>query len=143
MTEQDNTLSDRLEKARVRSNDLAASAASRTREFVSEHPVATVAGGIIIGALIAGALTRRQRPISRAVADQTAARLTRLATMGAELALGYAARAATASKDGVEQIGEKGAEAGHKVVDLAEIALTTLRSAGEAALHRLTQRDHD
>lgn len=142
MTEQDSPLAQRLEKARARSNELAANAARRTREFVAEHPVATVAGGIAIGALIAGALARRKRPVTRITADLTVARLTRLATLGAELAMAYAARAASASKDGVDQIGEKGADAGHKVAGLAEIALTTLRTAGESAIHRLTHRDN-
>ena len=67
--------------------------------------------------------------------------MTRIAAIGAELALAYAARATSAGKDGVDQISEKGAEAGHKVADLAEIALTTLRSAGTTAIHRLTRRD--
>jgi hypothetical protein len=146
MTEQDSTLSDRLEKARERSNELAATAASRTREFVHDHPVASLAGGIAIGALIAGLLTRSKAPPTparkvEAMSDAAAARLAKIGSIAAELALAYAARAASVSKDSVGQISEAGTEAGHKVTELAEIALHTLRTAGESALHRLTHRD--
>ncbi len=143
MTEQDSPLSERIEQARVRSNELATKAASRTREFVQEHPVATVAGGIVIGALIAGALTRRRRAVSHGMTDVATARLTKLATMGAELALAYAVRAASASRDGVEQISEKSVEAGQKVAGLADVAMTTLRTVSETALHRLKHRDSE
>ena len=161
MTEPDPKLSDRLEAARDRSAALAKGAAGRARDFVHEHPVASVAGGVAIGALIAGVLARRQR--GAADADQTgdsrdslhgltAARLAQIAAVGAEFALAYATRAAGAGKQGVGivedtiiehlgQIGSNGAEAGRKLGDIAEIAVKTLREAGEAALHRLTQRD--
>jgi len=129
-------LARRIEAARARSEDLA----SRTREFVGEHPVATVAGGIVVGALIAGLLSRR-RPVARARAEATAARMSRLATLGSELALAWLARAASAGRDQVDHLGERGAEAGHKVADLAEIALSTLRQASEAAVKRLTRDD--
>jgi hypothetical protein len=145
MTEQDTTLSDRLEQARERSNELAATATSRTREFVHDHPVASVAGGIVVGALIAGLLSRR-KPVTptkavEAMTDAAAARLTKIGAIAAELALAYAARAASVSKDSVGQISDAGTEAGHKVTELADIALHTLRTAGETVIHRLTHRD--
>jgi broad specificity phosphatase PhoE len=136
MTEPESPLARRIADARARSEDLA----SRTRDFVGEHPVATVAGGIVIGALIAGLLSRR-KPIARARAEATSARVSRLATLGSELALAWLARAAAASRDQVDHLGERGADAGHKVADLAEIAMSTLRHASEAAVKRLTSQD--
>ena len=156
MTDQDNTLSERLEAARERSTELASGASSRARDFIHDHPVASIAGGIAVGALIAGLLMPRKRPTlakaGEAAIDASAARLGRLASLGAELALAYAARAASASKEGagkiedriVDQLGQindNGAEVGRKLSGLAEVALNTLREAGEAAVHRLTHRE--
>jgi hypothetical protein len=144
-------LAERIERARVRSAELAASASTRAREFVHDHPVASVAGGIVLGALVAGALSRlRPRPVPVTLVDkaestleEAGARLSRLAALGAELALTYAARAASAGKDGAEKIeerlskklgeisetaSEKGSEASHKLAGLAEVVLATLRS---------------
>lgn len=156
MTEQDSKLADRIEAARERSTALAANASSKAREFVHDHPVASVAGGIVVGALIAGVLTRRRQAKAAPAADAlpSPARLARLAGLGAELALAYASRAASSGKDGLGKIeeriagqlgriGENGAEAGHKLSGLADLAITTLREAGEAAVHRWTQRNHD
>lgn len=144
MTETDQTLTERVEAARVRSEEFAATASSRAREFVHEHPVASIAGGIVVGALVAGVLSRRSGhkvTINTPLTDAAAARLNRMAALGAEMVLAYAARAATAGKDGAEQISEKSTEAGHKVADFAELALTALREAGTNALHRLNKRD--
>jgi hypothetical protein len=152
----DTTLAERIEAARLRSNELAANATNRAREFVHEHPVATIAGGIAVGALIAGALSRRKKrkaaveiPAAAAI-DATTARLTRLAALGADLALRYATRAAAAGKDGVGRIEERiGEQLGHlegvgeKGAGVAEAVLAKLREAGESALHRLIQRKHD
>jgi ElaB/YqjD/DUF883 family membrane-anchored ribosome-binding protein len=152
----DTTLAERIEAARLRSNELAANATNRAREFVHEHPVATIAGGIAVGALIAGALSRRKKrkaaveTPTAATLDATTARLTRLAALGADLALRYATRAAAAGKDGVGRIEEHiGEQLGHlegvgeKGAGVAEAVLAKLREAGESALHRLIQRKHD
>jgi len=159
VTDNDSKLAERLEAARERSNALAASAANKAREFVRENPAASVAGGIVIGALIAGLLTRQatRKPADSVhegaeAVDGGAVRLARLAALGAELALAYAARAASTGKDGVGKIeeriagqlgklGETSTEAGHRLGALAEVAIHTLREAGESAIHRLTHRD--
>lgn len=167
----DTTLAERIEAARLRSNDLATNAANRAREFAHEHPVATMAGGIAVGALIAGALARRKKRKAAAAtptvatpeatppeamnadalnADAMNERLTRLAALGADLALRYATRAAAAGKDGVGRIEERiGERLGHlegvgeKGAGVAEAVLAKLREAGESALHRLIQRKRD
>jgi hypothetical protein len=140
-------LAERIERARVRSAEIAADASARAREFVHDHPVASVAGGIVLGALVAGALSRLRRKSVPAVLVETAetgleeatARLSKLAHLGAELALAYATRAAGASKDGVEKLeeklgqlsetaSEKSAEAQRKFVGLADVVIGALRS---------------
>ena len=137
------SLPDRIAAAKARSETLAAGAASRARDFVHDHPVASVAGGIVLGALIAGALTRRRAPEPAAEATEAqgdaGARLARLAAMGAEFALTFATRAAEAGKDGLgrvehtlgaigESAGTTGAEAGKRVSGLAELVLAALRA---------------
>jgi hypothetical protein len=154
VSDNDSKLAERLEAARERSNALAASAANKAREFVRENPAASVAGGIVIGALIAGLLTRQatRKPADSAhegaeAVDGGAVRLARLAALGAELALAYAARAASTGKieeriaGQLGKLGETSTEAGHRLGALAEVAIQTLREAGESAIHRLTHRD--
>jgi hypothetical protein len=145
--EPETPLAERIERARVRSAEIAADASARAREFVHDHPVASVAGGIVLGALVAGALSRLRRKSVPAVLVETAetgleeagARLSKLAHLGAELALAYATRLADASKDGAHKIeeklghlgetaGEKSVEAQRKVAGLAEVVINTLRS---------------
>lgn len=160
-------LATRLDLARARSQAMAANASNRAREFVHDHPVASVAGGIVLGALIAGAFTRKRGAKAEKTAKTDAGEtdtgetrsesvnvpLAQLAALGLELALGYAARAAAAGKDGVvrvedaigetlTQIGEspaakRGADAGRKVATLAEVVLTALRGSGESALSKV------
>ncbi|KUR71840.1 hypothetical protein AQZ52_09670 [Novosphingobium fuchskuhlense] len=78
----------------------------KVKGFVEEHPVAMVAGGILLGALVAGAMSRSSKSVSggvtgdRATRKGTLARLSLprraadLAAMGLELAAAYAAGAA-------------------------------------------------
>ena len=149
-------LATRIEAARARSTDMAAKA----RDFVQDHPVATVAGGLAAGALIAGLLASRRRKAPRLDAEaatESSAGLARLAALAAELALTYAARATTAGvnagKDGVhkleeigETVSETGAQAGRKLGGLAELALAALREAQGSVRERigeLTRRKHD
>ena len=159
MTDTETTLAERLEEARERSGELAANASTKAREFIHDHPVASVAGGIVLGALLAGVLARPMRRSAsadvgraEAVGNAAAERIARMAAIGAELALAYATSAASAGKTGVGHIedriveqfghlGENGAEATRKLGNLAEVALGALREAGETAIQRLKRRD--
>lgn len=142
-------LREKIDEARERSAELAGNAAQKARDFVHDHPVATVAGGIVLGAIVAGALARRSRPEAKGVAARAvqavsdvatpvvrpaASNIARLAGIGAELAIAYAARAADKSKEGVEKLEEIGGTVGGKLseggtevrkraVDLAETVL--------------------
>ena len=159
------SLAERVEAARVRSAELATNATKSARDFVHDHPVATIAGGIAIGALVAGAFARSLPTKTESAAkkagadvDVISARLSHLASLGADLALAYATRAAAASKDGVgkfeEQFGEQlnklsgeagkaGAEASKKAAGIADLVLNSLKDAGETALARLNKIKKD
>ncbi len=149
MAKPDPSLADRIEAARERSATLASTTANRARTFVHDHPAATVAGGIVIGALIAGVLSRHRwrkaQPATAQVAatNATANRISRLATVAAELALAYAARAAGDRSSGPAPDDREAPadSAGQKLAGLTEIALNTVREAGQTALARFTRRD--
>ena len=159
------SLSERIEAARERSNELASTATKSARDFVHDHPVATIAGGIAIGALIAGAFASRlpRKTASAAKAagsdiDVISDRLSHLASLGADLALAYVARAAVAGKDGVgkfeerfgeqlsklnDEAGKTTAQASRKASGLADLMISTLRDASETALSRLNKIKKD
>ncbi|WP_226019332.1 hypothetical protein [Novosphingobium sp. FKTRR1] len=142
-------LREKIDEAKDRSAELAGNAAQKARDFVHDHPVATVAGGIVLGAIVAGALARRRRSDHRSVAARAVQAVTdaagpvvrpatnnlaKLAAIGAELAIAYAARAADKGKESVEKLeeiggtvsdrlSERGTEARKHATDLAEAAL--------------------
>lgn len=79
---------------------------TKVKGFVEDHPVAMVAGGLLVGALVAGALARAGSGVTSGVTGDKATRkgtLARmslprravdLATLGVELAAAYVAGAA-------------------------------------------------
>ncbi|MFN3423238.1 MULTISPECIES: hypothetical protein [Novosphingobium] len=127
---------------------------------VEEHPVASVAAGLLVGALIASALPPLRRRMDKA-ASQTTSRtegavdgLRRsaagLVSVAGKFALDYAAKAREAGREGLnkaesagEALGEKVAEgseeARRKAIDLAEIARAAAIEASEAALRKVTE----
>ncbi|WP_428333669.1 hypothetical protein [Novosphingobium sp.] len=155
------SLADRVETARVRSTELASNATKTARDFVHDHPVATIAGGIAIGALFAGAFARSLPTRTDTVARKASAdvnvisdRLSHLASIGADLAMAYAARVASASRDGAGKLedrfnehmsqlnneaGKQGAEASRKAAGLADAVINSLRDSAETALSRMNK----
>lgn len=79
-----------------RAGEAAIEAKDRFTAFAREHPIATVAGGLAIGILVSGLFKRSP---TRKVARKTAKRASKLATIGAELAMAYAAQAIEAASD--------------------------------------------
>jgi hypothetical protein len=144
-------LRERIEAAKNRGADVAADTARKAKDLVHEHPMAAVAGGLVLGALVAGALSRRaRRKTSASLIADAPSKLGKLAALGAEIALAYAAKAAEAGKDGVHKlediggtVGEKlsggSAEAKKRATDVADIALAGARAAGEAAIRRANE----
>jgi len=117
-------------------------ARSTVREVVEDHPIAVIAGGLLIGALLA-------RFLPRSGLSRLGTKAATLAAAGAELASLYGAKAAdTASeaaregreKLGVlgESIGETAGEAKRRSIDLADVALAGARAVGGSAVRRVT-----
>jgi len=143
-------LRERIEAAKARGTDIAGDTARKASDFVQEHPVAVVAGGLVLGAIVAGALSRRRRSSARDVVAEGSSRLSKLAALGAEMAMAYAAKAADVGKDGIgkiediggtvtEKLSEGGAEAKKRASDVADIAMAGARAAGEAAMRRANE----
>ncbi|WP_225207169.1 hypothetical protein [Novosphingobium huizhouense] len=137
-------LRDRLDAAKAR--DAARSGVETVKGLIEEHPVAALAGGILVGAIVARMLPRGSKsaaePVKKAGKSASA-----LAALGAEIALAYAAKAAEKGRDGVhklediggtvgEKLGDGASEAKKRASDFADIAVNVLREAGEAALKR-------
>lgn len=133
-------------KARV----AAAGPGKTVKTLVDEHPVAMLAGGILLGALVARAWPKRRSAAREVVDSRLGKRAVALAALGAEIASAYATRAAEAGRESVaklEDIGgsvggkiaEGGEEARKRAADLTEVAVSSAREAGETALRRLIE----
>lgn len=109
----------------------------KVKGFVEEHPVAMVAGGILLGALVAGALSRSTSGVAgdKATRKGTLSRMSLprraadIAAVGLELAAAYVAGAA--GEKAAAAAGEAEAEtpakpAKPRLPDLAGKALRTL-----------------
>ena len=122
--------------------------------LIEQHPVAMLAGGILIGALIASALPRGKSRAQGGTLARTPAKMTsalgteaaRLAAMGAQMAVAYAARAAQAGRDGTgkledlgEIISETSGEARRKTGEMADVASTALREMSAVALRHAAE----
>ncbi|QCI92812.1 hypothetical protein [Novosphingobium sp. EMRT-2] len=139
---------EKIESAKAR---VAASSPAKTvKTLVDEHPVAMLAGGILLGALVARAWPKRRSAAKEVVDSRLGKRAVALAALGAEIATAYATRAAEAGREGVarlEDIGgsvggkiaEGGEEARKRAVDLTDVAVSSAREAGETALRRLIE----
>ncbi|MCW1381805.1 hypothetical protein OLX02_03105 [Novosphingobium sp. KCTC 2891] len=144
MTEDRNArIRERLDAAKARSGDLARSGTETVRGLVEEHPVAALAGGILLGALIA-------RMLPRAPVKTAGSRASALAALGAEIAVAYAAKAAEKGRESVHKLEDIGGAVGEKLsdgtseakkraVDFADIAAGALREAGEIAVKRANE----
>lgn len=139
---------EKIEAAKAR---VAASSPAKTvKTLVDEHPVAMLAGGILLGALVARAWPKRRSAAKEVVDSRLGKRAVALAALGAEIATAYATRAAEVGREGVarlEDIGgsvggkiaEGGEEARKRAVDLTDVAVSSAREAGETALRRLIE----
>ena len=97
--------------------------------LIEEHPVAMLAGGILLGALIAGALSRaRPAKLDRAgkPGSSFVRRAVEIAVLGGELAAAYAAGAGSVVEEAAESASEAAKPKTRRLADLASIALRTL-----------------
>ena len=128
-TENTTTVFDRAGEAAIEAKD-------KFTAFAKEHPIATVAGGIALGVLIAGMFRG-----PRQAAIKGGSKAAGLAALGAELALAYAQQAMEAASDAgkaatprIERFGDTalsaGRDAAHRAGDAGEAALSATRDAG-------------
>ena len=111
------TIVDRMGERAIETKD-------RMTAFAKEHPITTIAGAVAVGVLVSGLVIRRSS--SRSVPDKMSKRASKLAGIGAELAMAYAAQALAAT----EGAGKVGAE---KIGDLGETALKYGKSGTDTA----------
>lgn len=116
-----------------RAGEVAIEAKDKFTSFAKEHPVATLAGAVAVGVLVAGAF---RGPRRAAVKGGTKA--AGLAALGAELAMAYAAKAFDAAQeaghDGADWLGQTGRSLGSKARDLGGEAADYAASARESAM---------
>jgi ElaB/YqjD/DUF883 family membrane-anchored ribosome-binding protein len=128
-TENTTTIFDRAGEAAIEAKD-------RFTSFAKEHPIATVAGGLAIGILIAGLFRAPRR-----AAIKGGSKAAGLAAIGAELALAYAQQAMEAAGEAgraaapkIEKFGDTaksvGRDAAHRAGDAGETAISATRAAG-------------
>ncbi|MFN3456085.1 MAG: hypothetical protein ACK4Z8_00750 [Novosphingobium sp.] len=152
------TLRDKVDAAKSRLAERTAGSKSvqTVKGLIEEHPVASVAAGILLGALVAKALPPigRSGGKAKAAAGDAANSLRKsasgLAAVAGKLAVDYAMRARDAGRDGLNKVeevsgtvGEKIAdstdEARRKAVDLSEIVRSAAIEASEAALRKVNE----
>jgi hypothetical protein len=129
-----------------RAGEAAIEAKDRFTAFAKEHPVATVAGGIAIGVLIAGMFKGPRRAAMRG-----GSKAAGLAAIGAELAVAYAQQAMEAASEAgraaapkLEKFGDSARDAGrdaaHRAGDAGEAALSATREAGKRLTKAIRSR---
>lgn len=118
-----------------RAGEKAIEAKDKVFSFAKEHPIATVAGAVVVGALIS---TLFKRSPTRQVANKAASRASGLAVVGAQLALAYAQQAMSAAKAGAEKLDgvgdgarDLGRDAAGRAGKIGESAAVAARDAGK------------
>jgi hypothetical protein len=104
-------------------------ALGKVKGLIDEHPVAMLAGGILLGALVANALPR-PRPVKIAPTGKPRSsfirRAVKIAALGGELAAAYAAGAGSAVESAAASASEAAKPKARRLGDLASTALCTL-----------------
>ena len=116
-----------------RAGETAIEAKDKFTAFAKEHPVATIAGGVAVGILVAGMFRGPRR-----AAVKGGSKLAGLATIGAELAVAYAAKAYEAAKeagdDSLDWLGDISAAAGERAKTLGSEAADYAANARETVV---------
>lgn len=148
------TLREKVEAAshRLAERTAAAKPVQTVKGLIEEHPVASVAAGILLGALVASALPsvrRRPATVEKATSGlRTSAGA--LASVAGKLALDYASKAREAGREGLHKVEEVGGRVGHKIADtsadakhktgdLAEIIRVAAIEASEVAIRKVNE----
>ncbi|MCY1671541.1 hypothetical protein OVA07_11025 [Novosphingobium sp. SL115] len=143
------TLREKVDAARARLAERTGNArpVETVKGLIVEHPVASMAAGLLLGALIAKAIPSTRKRVASAQLGRSA---TGLAAVAGKFIADYAARAASAGRDGLhraEEVGgavggriaEGSGEAKRKAVDLAEVARSAALEASELAIRKVNE----
>ena len=126
---QDGNFTDQLGERAVEAKD-------SFTEFAREHPVATVAGGLLLGVLIAGMFEGPRRAAVRG-GTKASAKAAGLAAIASEMALAFAHQAMDAAADagryGADKLDDLGDTVGSTARDLRREASYRADSASVAA----------
>lgn len=147
-SDQRDILRSRIEAAEQRNaarnlTDQAREAAETAKEFVREHPLATVAGVALLGLAI-GAMTKRGRNAGRAAGSRAGDFFGHAFDLGlayAATALENAGEAARKGQDHLEDLGDTlgdgarnlGRQANHRASDAQDLARRVTRDLGKQA----------
>lgn len=147
-------LRDKVDAAKTRLAERTGNAkpGDAVKTLIAEHPVASLAAGILLGALVAKAL-----PSSGRLRKSAAG----LASVAGKLAVDYASKAAEVGREGLHKvedvsstvgsrladvggtvggkIADGSGEAKRKAVDLAEVARSAAIEASEIAIRKVTE----
>ena len=120
----------------------AESALGAVKGLVEEHPVAILAGGIMLGALIAGAMARPAKDAAEnKVRRSVGRRAVQIAAIGAELAAAYVAGADSLVEDAPEPSSSSApSPAKSPARQMKSLASTTLRTLGPVLTRRLSRK---
>lgn len=153
-SKENSDLRDKVEAAKIRIAERSGNAtpADKVKTLIADHPVASLAAGILLGALIAKAL-----PSSGRLRKSAAG----LATVAGKLAVDYASKAAEVGREGLNKVEEAGSTVGGKLAhlggsvgekladgsgdarrraaDLGEIARSAAIEASEIAVRKVTE----
>ena len=138
----DETPNDRLAR-RIAAAQERNRARSAVQGMIDDHPIALLAGGLLLGALVA-------RLLPRNAMGKLGTRAAALTMAGAEMAALLSDRVAStageAAREGRGRLGDLGetfsetaTEARRRTADLADIAITTAKAVGADALRRVSQ----
>ena len=109
----------------ARAGETASDATDAVTGFVKKHPIASAAGGVVLGILIAGMFKGPRQAAARG-----GAKAVGLAAVGAEIASGFANQL----MDDASSLGRQGAR---RAGDFADSAGDRARSFGRTANHRV------
>jgi hypothetical protein len=148
------TLRDKVDaaKARLAARTESSKSVQAVKGLIEEHPVASVAAGILLGALVARALPRMtgKRTATEDATGSLRKSAAGLASVAGKLAIDYATRAREAGREGLHKVEEVSEVVGEKIVgstddarrkaiDLSEIVRTAAIEASEAALRKVNE----